>query len=76
VVTADSTGIGHADIAGEVLKGVVKRRELHDHLGDLTRPTASTKAIHPTNLQLKALLTEHAIALPRPAGSTGAGLST
>jgi hypothetical protein len=30
--TTDSTGIGHADIAGEVPQGVRERRELHDHL--------------------------------------------
>lgn len=37
VVTADSTEIGHADIAGGVLKVSWEREELHDHLGDLTR---------------------------------------
>lgn len=35
----DSTGMGHADVVGEVLEGVVNRRQLHDHLWGLADPS-------------------------------------
>jgi hypothetical protein len=56
VVTADSAGIGHADIAGEVLEVIWEREELHDHLGDLTRPDRLHKghSLHITPVQAVA----------------------
>lgn len=60
VVTADSTSIGHADIAGEVLEGVWKVE--NSITTKVTSPThtTSTKANHLAQHQPRRLSTEHA----------------
>ena len=60
VVTADSTEIGHADIAGEVLK---VSGSVENSMITYRASPASIEATHPTKPQLKAPTTENATAL-------------